>query len=140
VDGRRRAGALRLRLAERGGDAVEGLGDGRAGGGGEDDLWCAGAYVDRPVYLTVADELFGGGGVGDSGDLERVGKALGEAALICLTAGAGPATAIGTSCTDERTEGQAKAVSNTLTATVSTATARATAVQGDGDASAASWA
>jgi hypothetical protein len=63
-----------------------------------------------------------------------------RAALICLTAGAGPATAIGTSCTDERAEGQAKAVRSMLTATVSRATARATADQGDGDASVAGWA
>ncbi|GIF16643.1 hypothetical protein Ate01nite_66750 [Actinoplanes teichomyceticus] len=45
---------------------------------------------------------------------------------------AGPATAIGTSCTDERTEGQANAVSSTLTITVSRATTPATFGQGDG--------
>jgi hypothetical protein len=51
-----------------------------------------------------------------------------------LTAGAGPAAAIGTSCTDERTDGQAKAVSSRLMLTVSKATALATAGQGEGDA------
>ncbi|MEW2330607.1 hypothetical protein AB0880_22670 [Micromonospora chersina] len=62
------------------------------------------------------------------------GRRSSRVALICLTAGAGPATAMGTSCTDERTEGQAKVVRSTLTATVSRATALATADQGDGDA------
>jgi hypothetical protein len=53
--------------------------------------------------------------------------------VSCVTAGAGPATAIGTSCTDERTDGQAKAVSSTLMITVSRTTAPATFGQGEVD-------
>jgi len=42
-----------------------------------------------------------------------------------------PATTIGASCTEDRTDGQAKAVGSTLMSTVSRATAAATFSQGD---------
>src|SRR5690349_12388556 len=68
--GDRRAGALGL--AERGRHALQGLGDRGAGGGGGDDLRGAGADVDRPVDLPVADQPLGRGGGGDRGEVEGV--------------------------------------------------------------------
>jgi hypothetical protein len=64
------------------------------------------------------------------------GRRRSRAAPTWSTAAAGPATAIGTSWTDERTDGQTKAVSSTLMITVSRATTRATAGQGDFSAAA----
>lgn len=64
------------------------------------------------------------------------GRRRPRAVRTCSTAVAGPATAIGTPWTDERTDGQAKAVSSTEMIAVSRTTAVATVGQGDGGVSA----
>jgi hypothetical protein len=68
------------------------------------------------------------------------GRRRSSAVRIGVTAVAGPATAIGTSCTDDRTDGQAKATSSTLVIAVSRTTAPATVGHRDGRVPSASGA